>query len=100
MRKAGEKAQSPVSGYSVRGDIFTGKVVSAKSQKTVSVQRSIVHWVKKYERYKKVKSKIKCHNPAEINAKEGDIVRIGETRRISKTKNFVVLEIVKRGGAQ
>jgi small subunit ribosomal protein S17 len=31
-----------------------------------------------------------------MDAKEGDIVRIGETRPLSKTKNFVVIEIVKR----
>ena len=41
------------------------------------------------------KSKIKAHNPTSINAKEGDIVKIGETRRISKTKSFVVMEILK-----
>ena len=29
-----------------------------------------------------------------MNAKEGDIVKIGETRKISKTKNFVVMEII------
>ena len=80
--------------YSVRGNIFEGKVTSAKANKTVTVERLLTQYVSKYERYKKVKSKIKAHNPESINAKEGDIVRVGETRRISKTKNFLVMEII------
>jgi len=84
-------------GFSVRGDVFTGRVVSAKASKTVTVKREIVHYLKKYERYKKVRSRIKAHNPPEVGAKEGDTVVVGETRRISKTKSFVVLGVVKRG---
>lgn len=83
--------------YSVRGNIFEGKVVSAKAQKTVTVERSLTHYLSKYERYKKIKSKIKAHNPESINAKEGDIVQVGETRKISKTKSFIVMKILSRG---
>ena len=82
--------------YPIRGNIFEGKVVSAKAAKTVTVERILIQYVPKYERYKKVKSKVKAHNPESINAKEGDNVRIGETRRISKTKNFIVMEILKK----
>ena len=80
--------------YPVRGNIFEGKVISAKANKTVTVERALTQYVQKYERYKKIKSKIKAHNPESINAKEGDIVQIGETRKISKTKNFVVMKII------
>ena len=80
---------------SVRGSVFEGKVVSTKADKTVKVERSLTKFVKKFERYKKITSTIKAHNPKDINAKEGDMVKIGETRKISKTKNFVVLEILK-----
>jgi small subunit ribosomal protein S17 len=83
--------------YPIRGDIFVGKVVSAKANKTVSVEREITHYVRKYERYKKVKSKISAHNPGNI-AKEGDMVRIGETRKISKTKSFAVMEVLNGNG--
>ena len=79
----------------VRGNIFTGKVVSSKAQKTVTVERILTQFVPKYQRYKKVRSRIHAHNPACINAKENDIVRIGETRKLSKTKAFVVLEVEK-----
>ncbi|MFH1257187.1 MAG: 30S ribosomal protein S17 [Candidatus Diapherotrites archaeon] len=76
----------------VRGNLFTGKVVSAKAEKTVVVEREIMHFVHKYERYKKTVSRIAAYNPKCIDAKENDIVKIGETRRLSKTKSFVVLE--------
>jgi small subunit ribosomal protein S17 len=86
--------------YPIRGNIFEGKVVSAKANKTVTIERELVQYLPKYERYKKIRSKIKAHNPTSINAKEGDIVKFGETRRISKTKNFIVMEIVKKAGEQ
>ena len=80
----------------VRGRVFTGTVTSAKMQKTVSVEWPMRKYVKKYERFELRRSKVKAHNPESINAKEGDLVRIAETRPLSKTKNFVVIEIVKR----
>lgn len=80
--------------FHVRGNEFTGKVISAKAPKTVTILRELTVYVPKFERYKKVRSKIHAHNPEWINAKEDDIVRIGETRKISKTKSFVVTEIV------
>jgi small subunit ribosomal protein S17 len=81
--------------YPIRGNIFEGKVTSAKANKTVTVERELVQYIPKYERYKKIRSRIKAHNPVSINAKEGDWVKIGETRRISKTKSFVVMEVLK-----
>jgi small subunit ribosomal protein S17 len=80
--------------YPIRGNVFEGKVISAKANKTVTVERELVQYIPKYERYKKIRSRVKAHNPTSINAKEGDLVRIGETRRISKTKSFVVMEIL------
>ena len=79
----------------VRGSIFTGKVISSKAQKTVTVERILTQFVGKYQRYKKTRSKIHAHNPACINAKEHDTVTIGETRKLSKTKAFVVLRVEK-----
>ncbi len=81
---------------SVRGKSFTGTVVSAKMHRTVVVEWERRVLIPKYERYEKRRSKISAHNPDELNAKEGDLVRIKETRPVSKTKNFVVIEILKR----
>ncbi|MDP2666753.1 MAG: 30S ribosomal protein S17 [Candidatus Diapherotrites archaeon] len=78
----------------VRGSEFVGRVIAAKTPQTVTILRESVAYSRKFERYKKVKSKIHAHNPEWINAKENDIVRIGETRKISKTKNFLVTEII------
>ena len=79
-----------------RGNTFTGEVVSAKADKTVTLQRTITHYIPKYERYRKVRSKIAAHNPACMNADVGDLIKIEETRKLSKTKNFVITEILKK----
>ncbi len=81
----------------VRGDTFKGIVTSAKARKSATVERELMQFVPKFERYKKVNSKIHAHNPDCIKAVEGDVVRIGETRKMSKTKAFAILEILERG---
>ncbi len=84
----------------VRGTILTGVVVSAKMQRTVVVRHDYLHYVKKYKRYEKRHKKIHAHNPPCINAKEGDVVIIGETRPLAKTVAFVVLGIVERKSSE
>ena len=75
--------------------VYTGRVVSDKMDKTVTV---LVETHKKHKLYgKRVKysKKFKAHD--ELNeAKIGDIVRIMETRPLSATKRFRVLEIVEK----
>ncbi len=91
-------SKCPIHGsIKVRGNMFTGIVTSAKSQRTITVERQIVRLLPKFERYKKSRSRLKAHLPDCIKVHEGDEVRIGETRKISKTKNFVVLEVTKKG---
>ena len=79
-----------------RGRVFTGTVVSSRMQKTVNVEWEWQNYLRKYERYEKRRSRVKAHNPSCINANEGDIVRIMECRPLSKTKNFVVVEVLGR----
>ena len=81
---------------SIRGKEFTGTVVSAKMHNTVVVQWERRVLIPKFERYEKRRSKVNAHNPESINAQEGDTVRIKETRPISKTKNFIVIEVLKK----
>lgn len=64
---------------------------------TVTVEWSRRRHVSKYQRYEQRSSKVKAHNPKDINAKKGDRVRIMETRPISKTKHFIVVEILGAG---
>jgi small subunit ribosomal protein S17 len=76
----------------VRGRVLEGTVVSAKMDKTVVVRRDYIHYVPKFMRYERRRSRIPSHNPPCINVKEGDHVRIAECRPLSKTVSFVVVE--------
>ena len=73
---------------------FTGTVVSDKMDKTivVSVDTFDVHKIYK----KRVKKSTKFHVHDENNtAKVGDVVNFMEVRPLSKTKHYVLVEIVK-----
>jgi small subunit ribosomal protein S17 len=80
----------------LRGRVFVGTVISDKMQKTATIEWPRRKYNKKYERFEVRRTRVKAHNPESINAKTGDLVKIAETRPLSKTKNFVVIEIVKR----
>jgi len=76
----------------VRGRVMEGIVVRAKMERTVIVRRDYIHYVPKFRRYERRRSRIPSHNPPCLNVKEGDLVRIAECRPISKTVSFVVIE--------
>lgn len=75
-----------------RGRTFVGTVLSTNMHKTATVEWHYRVFIPKFERHEKRRTKIHVHNPACINAKPGDIVKIAETRPISKTKNFAIIE--------
>ena len=73
---------------------LTGKVVSDKMNKTVVVlyQRKVKH--PKYGKYVQKSTRLKAHD--EENAcKIGDVVKISESRPISKNKSWKLVEIVR-----
>lgn len=72
-----------------------GKVVSDKMQRTVVVTqvRQVAHPL--YKKYFKRTKKYVADN-ADNNAKIGDTVRIMETRPLSKTKRWRVVEVIER----
>ncbi|KOP72258.1 MULTISPECIES: 30S ribosomal protein S17 [Cytobacillus] len=75
--------------------VYTGRVVSDKMDKTVTV---LVETYKKHPLYgKRVKysKKFKAHDEQNL-AKTGDIVRIMETRPLSATKRFRLVEVVEK----
>lgn len=76
---------------SLRGRQFTGTVLSTKMRKTAVIEFKRLHFLKKYERYEKIRTKLKVHNPDCVNTKDGDIVSVMECRPLSKTKNFVII---------
>jgi small subunit ribosomal protein S17 len=78
----------------VRGRVLEGLVVSSKMDKTVVVERDYLLYIPKFMRYERRRSRIPSHNPPCIDVKEGDHVVIVETRPLSKTVSFVVVEKV------
>jgi small subunit ribosomal protein S17 len=72
-----------------------GRVVSNRMDKTVTVrlERMVKHPL--YGKYVRRSSKVHAHD-AENSCNEGDTVRIEQTRPISKTKAWQVIEVVER----
>lgn len=72
-----------------------GRVVSDKMQKTivVAIERRVAHPV--YGKMITRSKNIKAHDE-ENTAKAGDLVRIAETRPLSKDKRWRLVEIVER----
>ncbi|MDE5566439.1 MAG: 30S ribosomal protein S17 [Anaeroplasmataceae bacterium] len=73
---------------------FTGTVVSDKMEKTIVVSVDTFGVAKLYK--KRVKKSHKFHVHDENNqAHVGDVVRFMETRPLSKTKCYTLVEIVQ-----
>ena len=75
--------------------VYTGTVVSTKMDKTITVAIDTYRKDRLYG--KRVKQTAKFHAHDENNeANVGDIVKIMETRPLSATKNFRLIEIVEK----
>lgn len=76
---------------------FVGVVVSDKMDKTVvvAVERKMSHPL--YGKQIKKTKKFHAHDE-ENRCKNGDVVKIRESRPLSKLKRWVVVEIVKSSG--
>jgi small subunit ribosomal protein S17 len=72
-----------------------GLVVSDKMDKTITVaiERQVKHPI--YGKFVKQTTKLKAHDETN-DANEGDTVRIQETRPLSKTKRWRLVEVVER----
>ncbi len=71
-----------------------GTVVSNKCNKTVVVKVAEYNQHPKYKKIIETMKHYKAHD-AENTCKEGDVVRIVETRPISADKRWVVAEVVE-----
>jgi len=77
-----------------RRKILVGRVTSDKMDKTIVVQ---VERLKQHTRYGKI---LKFHNKYKVHdeknsAKEGDMVKIIESRPISKEKRWALVEVLE-----
>ena len=72
--------------------VYQGRVVSDKMDKTITVVVETYVNHKVYGKRVKYSKKYKAHDEAKV----GDIVKIMETRPLSATKRFRLLEIVEK----
>jgi small subunit ribosomal protein S17 len=72
-----------------------GVVVSDKPKNTVIIESHYLHYIPKYERYERRKTRIAVHKPPCMDIHIGDRIVAGKCRKISKTKAHVVLEKIK-----
>jgi small subunit ribosomal protein S17 len=105
-RRAQEKAKRAATGATKAGtppappkdsspQVRTGTVVSAKPDKTIVVRIDIARRHRKYEKI--VRSTTKLHAHDETNdAGEGDLVRVSESRPLSRTKRWKLEEVLER----
>ncbi|MBN8867650.1 MAG: 30S ribosomal protein S17 [Solirubrobacterales bacterium] len=72
-----------------------GTVVSNKTDKTITVQIDTARRHPVYEKIVRQTHKIHAHDERN-EANEGDVVRVIETRKLSKTKHWRLVEIVEK----
>jgi small subunit ribosomal protein S17 len=73
----------------------SGKVVSDKMDKTITVlvERRVKHPI--YGKYVKRSTKVHAHDESN-QCRQGDVVTISETRPMSKTKSWALVEVVEK----
>lgn len=74
--------------------VYSGRVVSDKMDKTITVLVETYKFHTLYGKRVKYSKKLKTHDENN-QAKTGDIVRVMETRPLSATKRFRLVEIVR-----
>ena len=72
-----------------------GNVVSTKMQKTIVVQVEMRKTHPKYKRVIKLNKKFYAHDE-QNTARVGDVVRIKESRPLSKLKRWTLEEVIRR----
>ncbi|VAX31239.1 SSU ribosomal protein S17p (S11e) [hydrothermal vent metagenome] len=75
--------------------VFVGKIVSDKMDKTVTVAVTRQYKHPLYKKIIKRESRFKAHDE-DNRCKFGDTVRILESRPLSKTKRWVIVDVLKK----
>ncbi len=74
---------------------ITGTVINDKADKTVTVEWEVRKMHPRYKKFVRQHNKVRAHD-AENHAAVGDLVKISETRPISKHKTWRVIEILEK----
>lgn len=91
-------ASTPTGGRRPRRTV-QGTVLSDKMQKTISVRVDRVVQDGRYGKFLHRYSVLKAHDEAE-QAEQGDVVEVALSRRLSKTKNWRLVRVVRKGKAE
>ena len=93
------QTQTPAADTRRERQVLTGRVTSAKMEKTIVVEvlRLVQH--PKYRRVVRISKKFYAHDE-QRQAKPGDTVRIVASRPISKLKRWRLKEIVTRSASE
>ena len=94
MTATQEAVQAPATTGARRNE-KVGNVVSTKMQKTIVVEVEMRKAHAKYKRIVRSTKKFYAHDE-QSSARLGDVVRIRETRPLSKLKRWALEEIVRR----
>ncbi|HII39147.1 TPA: 30S ribosomal protein S17 [Candidatus Micrarchaeota archaeon] len=78
----------------VRGTVRQAKVVRSKERNSATVEIPRIQKVRKYGRFEKRRSRLHVHVPKCMKVEEGELVEIGECRKLSKTKSHVIVKKV------
>jgi len=92
------EAQSAPAKQRNEGTILTGKVTSAKMEKTIVVEVTRLVQHPKYRRVVRLSKKFYAHDETR-QAKPGDTVRIIASRPISKLKRWQLKEVLTRNAS-
>jgi small subunit ribosomal protein S17 len=79
----------------VKKEFLKGKIIKKDINGSATIEWFRPYFIPKYERYEIRRSRMRVHNPACINAPLLSTVMVARTRPLSKTKNHVVLKIIK-----
>jgi small subunit ribosomal protein S17 len=83
---------APVEG---RRRVRQGIVVSDKAAKTITVRIDIARRHRRYEKIVRSSSTVHAHDENN-DANEGDVVRVIESRPLSRTKRWALVDVLER----
>lgn len=72
-----------------------GVVVSSKADKTITVRIDVARQHRRYEKIVRSSTTLHAHDEAN-DAHEGDVVRVIESRPLSRTKRWRLVDVVER----
>ena len=78
----------------IRGRLLTGVVEKLKMNRTLTIRRDYLHYIKKYNRFEKRHKMVSAHvSPCFRDIGKGDLVTVGECRPLAKTVKFNVIKV-------